>query len=95
MSARFEIVRTDDGHHARFIAANGRIVWTTEVYKRRRAAVNALDCIVDPFLGAWVDPYTLQVTYRRDSWNKTDAVLIEVRAVDERLHKVARPELKP
>jgi uncharacterized protein YegP (UPF0339 family) len=39
---RFEVVRTDDGWHARFRAANGRIVWTTEVYTRRSAAVQAL-----------------------------------------------------
>ena len=45
MSARFEIVRTNAGHHARFIAANGRTVWTTEVYTRRRAAVAAVELI--------------------------------------------------
>ena len=43
MSARFEIVRTDAGWHSRFRAANNRIVWTTEVYATRRAAVFAID----------------------------------------------------
>jgi uncharacterized protein YegP (UPF0339 family) len=42
---RFEIVRTDAGWHARFRAANGRIVWTTEVYARRGKAVNAIQLI--------------------------------------------------
>lgn len=84
MSPRFEIVRSDAGWFARFVGANSRKVWQTEVYTRRRAAVNAVACMVDPFRGAWVDPHTEQVTYRRDSWNKTDAVLIEVRTIDER-----------
>lgn len=84
MSARFEIVRTDDGHHARFVAANGRIVWATEVYTRRRAAKNAIESLIDPFIGCWVDPTSGQVEHRVDSWNKRDAVLIEVRDVDER-----------
>jgi uncharacterized protein YegP (UPF0339 family) len=39
---RYEIVRTDAGWHARFRASNGRIVWTTEVYTRRRDARNAI-----------------------------------------------------
>lgn len=43
-AARFEIVRTDAEQpwHARFRAANGRIVWTTEKYARRNAAVLAV-----------------------------------------------------
>lgn len=39
---RFEIVRGDDGWWARFRAANGRVVWVTETYERRRAAEKAI-----------------------------------------------------
>lgn len=46
-AARFEIVRSAAGWHARYRAANGRIVWTTEVYTRRRAALEAIESIVD------------------------------------------------
>lgn len=42
---RFEIVRTTAGHHARLRAANSQIVWTTEVYARRRAAFRAIELI--------------------------------------------------
>lgn len=42
----FELVRTAAGWHGRFISANGRTVWTTEVYRRRRAAVAAVDMIL-------------------------------------------------
>lgn len=38
----FEIVRTAAGWHSRYIAANGRIVWWTETYTRRRAARTAI-----------------------------------------------------
>lgn len=46
-AARFEIVRTDAPQpwHARFRAANGRIVWTTENYSRRGRAVAAVELI--------------------------------------------------
>ena len=45
MSARFEIVRTDAGWHSRFRAANGRIVWSTEVYTRERACLRAIEML--------------------------------------------------
>lgn len=48
MSARFEICRGDDGWWARFRAANGRVVWVTETYKRRASAVNAVQAILFP-----------------------------------------------
>lgn len=35
-------------YHARFRAANGRIVWTTESYTRRRPAEQAID-----LMGVW------------------------------------------
>lgn len=44
---RFEIIRTNAGWHTRFIAGNGKTVWTTEVYKRRRAAIAAIELILD------------------------------------------------
>lgn len=45
MDPRFEIVRTDAGFHARFRAANGRIVWVTESLTKRRHAVRAVELI--------------------------------------------------
>lgn len=42
---RFEIVRTKAGHHARFVAPNGKLVWVTESYLRRRPAVQAIERI--------------------------------------------------
>lgn len=53
-AARFEIVRTDAGWHGRFIAANGKTVWTTEVYTRRRAAEGAIG-LLDSTLW-WIGP---------------------------------------
>lgn len=95
-AARFEIVRTDAGHHARFRASNGQVVWTTEVYGRRRAALRAIEVFVEPFLGSWVDrrwatntatgKKTAAVVRRVDSWNKRDGVVLEIRDVDERGH---------
>lgn len=54
MSARFEIVRTDAPQpwHARFRAANGRIVWTTENYARRGRAVDAIATLANWFADA-------------------------------------------
>lgn len=49
MTARaphFEVVHADAGWHARFVAANGQTVWTTESYTRRKTAVRAVDLIV-------------------------------------------------
>lgn len=68
MTARFEICRGDAGWWARFRAANGRVVWVTEVYERRRNAVRAIAIIGD------APRYS----------NGRDADLIEVRDVDER-----------
>lgn len=52
MSARFEIVRTDAGWHSRFRAGNGQIVWATEVYTRRRAALRAMEVLCE-----YLSPY--------------------------------------
>ena len=44
---RFEVVRSDAGWFARFIASNGREVWrTSEVYARRRAADTAVRSLI-------------------------------------------------
>lgn len=42
---RWEIVRTDSGHHARFRASNGHIIAATEVYTRRSRAERAIELI--------------------------------------------------
>lgn len=99
MSARFEIVRTDgrgddktQPWHARFVAANGRIVWTTETYSRRGAALNAIASFVEPQYAGWLDRWWYDdrkamgdaIVYRADSWNKKNGLLIEIRDVDER-----------
>lgn len=41
----FQIVRTAAGFHSRFVASNGKIMFTTEPYLRRRAAVAAIERI--------------------------------------------------
>lgn len=71
---RFEIVRTDAGHRARFRAANGRIVWWTEVYTRRNAAVLAVHTIAKPLTST---PWEHGVMVQRHG-------AVEVRDVDER-----------
>lgn len=77
-SARFEIVRTDavQPWHARFRAANGRIVWTTENYRRRNAAHDALFHF-GRFMYADSTPWPLALLTQRYG-------SIEVRYVDER-----------
>jgi uncharacterized protein YegP (UPF0339 family) len=51
MTARFEVVRTDAAQpwHARFRAANRRIVWTTEQYTQRIAAIHAIGRLARTF----------------------------------------------
>lgn len=74
--ARFEVVRADVGWHARFRAANGRIVWTTEVYTTHRRCVNALRLLARP-LDAAVTTIGVRTFH--------DAVpAVEVRDIDER-----------
>lgn len=80
---RFEVVRTDAGWHARFVAANGQTVWVTESYTRRRAAVRAIEAIVDPCYG-WIEGDAVVCLSSRDSWNKTNRSVAEVRTIDER-----------
>lgn len=40
--ARFVIVRTAAGWHVRFMAANNRVVWTTQVYSNESSAYKAI-----------------------------------------------------
>jgi uncharacterized protein YegP (UPF0339 family) len=81
---RFEVVRTDAAQpwHARFRAANGRVIFSTENYARRRGAENAIETMQGRFI------YTM-----RDSvgWGPGDSFVtlygggqVEVRYVDER-----------
>lgn len=72
---RFEIVRTDAGWHARFVAANGQTVWTTESYTRRRAAVRAVSVICGQTVTAYRD--TLEVPHTSGNYG-----LLEVREVE-------------
>jgi uncharacterized protein YegP (UPF0339 family) len=48
-AARFEIVRTlaTQPYHVRFRAANGKVVWSTENYRRRPDAVRAIETLLD------------------------------------------------
>lgn len=72
--ARFEVVRTDAGWHARFRAANGRMVWTTEVYTRRTEAFRAI------YLVSQSRPYDVQ----GDWFISSRHGVREVRVIDER-----------
>lgn len=86
-SPRFEICRGDDGWWARFRAANGRVVWVTETYERRRAAENAMRAIVDTTTGGyWIRrDYGYHMALPRESGNPVDIRSnVEVREVDER-----------
>lgn len=49
MSARFEIVQTnaEQPWHARFVAANGEAVWSTENYADVRGAEDAVALLAD------------------------------------------------
>lgn len=86
MSARFEVVHSDAEQpwHARYVASNGRIVWTTENYTRKRGAVNAIAAFVDSFLGHWLEIDGSQVTEIGNSWTKERRRALEVRYIDER-----------
>ena len=74
---RFEIVRTDAEWHARFRAANGRIVWTTETYTRRGKVVAAVELICNDAL--YLSPFQAHPEIAFGSVG-----LVEVRDVDER-----------
>lgn len=67
MSARFEIVQTDDGWTARFRSGNGAIIFSTgsQVYTRRRGAVRAIELLRDGF--AFGGPSVVDVDERSQS----------------------------
>lgn len=84
---RFEICRGDDGWWARFRAANGRVVFVTETYERRRGAVRAINVIAGgPSTGSILDRHVYGV---RDTGYGVEVEfgrhgLLEIREVDER-----------
>jgi uncharacterized protein YegP (UPF0339 family) len=85
-SPRFEICRSEDGWWARFRAANGRVVWVTETYQRRRGAETAILLFVDALVCAArpeiiPDQYDGWGSY---VWEETTGQRVEVREVDER-----------
>lgn len=92
--SRFEIVRTDAGWHARYIAANGQTVWTTESYRQKATAVRAVDTLAryfSPTGQAWISNVRIGGTHAVDirygseehrDWRTAHRVA--VRTVDER-----------
>lgn len=83
-TARFEIVRTDADQpwHARFRAANGRIVWTTENYTRRAKAERAVLLLTNG-----VEPHSHLGVRETDDGKRfvyTASGCVEVRLIDER-----------
>jgi len=89
----YEIVRTDAGWHVRFRATNGRVVWTTEVYTRRRSALAAIRSINEIHY-AWVETFWwddikamglgLCSLASRNSWEKRNNAIARIRDIDER-----------
>lgn len=81
MAARFEIVQTDAEQpwHARFIAANGETVWTTENYTNRATAILAINFMASAFGGFVWEPAAGTAVARPIGPD------IEVRDVDERV----------
>jgi uncharacterized protein YegP (UPF0339 family) len=76
---RFEICRGDDGWWARFRAANGRVVWVTETYERRRAALASIKVIARAF-----DHMAQVMSDRGETVVWVGLKHVEVREVDER-----------
>lgn len=79
--SRFEIVRSDAAQpwHARFVARNGRIIFSTENYTRRQGALNAITLLASVFGGFVYEPGGGVAVA---SPNVGD---VEVRDVDERV----------
>ncbi len=74
---RFELVTTDAGHHFRFRASNGRILFASETYTRRRTAVAAIQTLARCFDADVTQAGVRSLSYR-------DHRPVEVREVDER-----------
>lgn len=78
---RFEICRGDDGWWARFRAANGRVVFVSETYERRRGADNAIHSMARSFWGFASFGYDeIGSLFIEDGGER----YVEVREVDER-----------
>lgn len=86
---RFEIVRTKAGHHARFVASNGKLMWVTEPYLRRRAAVTAIEriCAAPVLTSPFAD-------HPEVMWAGS-VQPTEVRDVDERPEPPVPPVIEP
>lgn len=86
MSARFEIVRTAAGFHARLVASNGRIIMSSEVYARRAGALGAVAVSLEAAGCAVNRPPTPDTPgrYLAVPLFSDDPVSFEVRDVDER-----------
>lgn len=52
MSGRFEIVRTNAGHHVRVVGANGEPLLTSEVLTSEKNAFANIDAVIDIVKGA-------------------------------------------
>jgi uncharacterized protein YegP (UPF0339 family) len=61
---RFEIVRTDSGWHARFRAANGRVVLSSEVYTRAENARGGLAVLFGVCRCAYMDAPVVELDER-------------------------------
>lgn len=91
---RWEIVQTDAGFHARFRSSNGRVIVSSEVYTRKRAAIDAIHYIarsMSPTARIWISSMQLggrpagsEVRYGHPDDTYTTAHVIEVRDIDER-----------
>jgi len=46
-NGRFEIVRTDAGHHVRIIGANGEPLMTSEVLASEKNAIANIDAVIE------------------------------------------------
>jgi uncharacterized protein YegP (UPF0339 family) len=71
---RFEVVHSDAGWFARFVARNGQKVWQTEVYQRQGKAVRAVELVTGHEV--YGTPFGLRVSRNLRA--------LEVRDVDER-----------
>lgn len=47
MSGRFEVVRTEAGHHVRVVGANGESLMSSEVLSSEKNALNNIDAVID------------------------------------------------
>lgn len=85
MSAFFEVVRGNGGHRARLVATNGQVLWETANYQRPSRAVAAINSLATVFYGHVMHGKRgVTCLSARDSWNKADRSVAEIRYVDER-----------